>query len=86
MREREHALVNAEQKDGMIRVSLTHPLERAFYDLPLTLKTYVPGKWTKVMVTQGTATQQVEVKHDGKGAYVLYQVSPNSSNAELSVL
>jgi peptidoglycan/xylan/chitin deacetylase (PgdA/CDA1 family) len=84
MREREHATVNSSEKDGKISVSLTHSLDKTMYDLPLTLKTYVPGKWSKVTVMQGTNTMTVDVKHDEKGNYVLYQVKPNTTNALLS--
>jgi peptidoglycan/xylan/chitin deacetylase (PgdA/CDA1 family) len=83
MREREHALTSAVERDGVIYVKLTHTLDTTMYDLPLTLKTYVPVSWKKVTVTQGPARQQVDVQHDGKGAYVLYQVKPNTLNALL---
>ncbi len=84
MREREHATIKSEEKDGKINVSLTHSLDKTMYDLPLTLKTYVPDKWSKVTVNQGTNTKTVEVQHDEKGGFVLYQVEPNTTNALLS--
>ena len=84
MREREHATVNANEKDGKINVSLTHPLDKTMYDLPLTLETYVPEKWSRVTVSQGTNLKTVDVQHDAKGTYILYQVEPNTTNALLS--
>jgi peptidoglycan/xylan/chitin deacetylase (PgdA/CDA1 family) len=93
MREREHAKVKTEEKGGkgvggngvgVISVSLSHSLDSAMYNLPLTLKTYVPAKWSKVTVSQGTDTQKIDVRHDEKGAYVLYQIRPNSANAILN--
>ena len=84
MREREHAKLNAVEKDGKISVSLTHTLDKTMYDLPLTLKTYVPQKWNKVTVSQETTTQKLDVQHDEKGTYILYQVKPNRTNALLS--
>ena len=83
MREREHANVLEEEKAGAISISLTHSLDQTMYDLPLTLKTYVPANWSKVNVTQGTSTQKVDVQHDEKGAYVLCQLKPNSKTAFL---
>jgi hypothetical protein len=85
MREREHAKINADERSGtgIISVSLTHSLDQAMYDLPLTLKTYVPASWNKVTVTQGASTQQIGVQHDEKGAYVLYQLHPNTTTALL---
>jgi hypothetical protein len=84
MREREHATVNAKEKDGKISVSLTHSLDKTMYDLQLTLKTYVPDKWSKVTVSQGIKTKTVDVQHDEKGHYVLYQVDPNITGVLLS--
>jgi peptidoglycan/xylan/chitin deacetylase (PgdA/CDA1 family) len=86
MREREHATVNATEKDGKISVSLNHSLDKTMYDLPLTLKTYVPNNWSKVSVSQGTNTKTVNLLHDEKGNYVLYQSEPNTTNAILSAI
>ena len=83
IREREHATVKAGQKADAITVTLTHSLDKKMYDLPLTLKTYIPANWTTVIVTQGTTTQNPPVRHDEKGAYVLYQLNPNTTNASL---
>ena len=83
MREREHANVTAEEKGGKISVSLSHSLDPAIYDLPLTVKTYVPANWRRVTVTQGAKTQKVDVQHDEKGDYVLYQIKPNTITALL---
>ncbi|HUB61656.1 MAG TPA: polysaccharide deacetylase family protein, partial [Puia sp.] len=79
MREREAARVNVERKDGKISVKVSCPLDPGMYDLPLTLKTYIPGGWSKVTVTG----KPVEVQHDANGAYVLYQLKPNTATAVL---
>ena len=84
IREREHATINTSEKDGKISVSLNHSLSKTEYDLPLTLKTYVPSTWNRVTVIQGTHQKTVDVQHDEKGAYILYQVEPNTTNALLS--
>ena len=83
MREREHATVNRKENNGAITIELTHSLDKTMYDLPLTLKTYIPATWTKVIVTQGTNTQSPTVRHDDQGAFVLYQQTPNTTNALL---
>ena len=84
IREREHATVKSIEKEGKIIVSLTHPLEKSQYDLPLTLKTYVPDGWTKVMVTQGANANTISVQHDTKGSYILYQTQPNAGETVLT--
>ena len=83
MREREHATARAEQKGNTITVTLTHSLDKTRYDLPLTLKTYIETSWTTVTVTQGKNTRHPTIQHDEKGAYVLYQLTPNSTSASL---
>ena len=83
LREREHASVTSDEKDNAITVSLTHSLDKTMYDLPLTLKTYVPKNWGQVTVTQGQTTTKVTPAHDTKGSYVLYQLKPNTVNASL---
>jgi peptidoglycan/xylan/chitin deacetylase (PgdA/CDA1 family) len=84
IREREHSAVSSNEKDGKIIVTLTHPLDKSQYDLPLTLKTYVPAKWAKATVTQGTNSNSVNVQHDAKGNYVLYQMTPNATELILA--
>jgi len=84
IREREHATISSTEKDGKISVSLSHSLNKTEYDLPLTLRTYVPDKWKSVTVTQGASQQTIGVQHDERGAYILYQAVPNATNAILS--
>lgn len=83
MREREAAKVGVVEKSGTIIVTLTHSLDQKMYHLPLTLKTYLPGGWKKVAVTQGTTLRQAVVQQDDRGKYVLYQAKPNSENVIL---
>ena len=83
MREREHAKVGANASGNSVTVQLTHSLDPTMYNLPLTLKTYVPEKWTKVTVTQGAVTQHPAIRHDAGGAYALYQLKPNTVKASL---
>ena len=71
------------QLPNAITVSLSHTLDKSMYDLPLTLKTYLPDNWTKVIVTQGKITQHPTAQHDDKGAYILYQITPNTIPASI---
>ena len=83
MREREHAKVNLSMKNGAIRVSVGCTLDSGMYDLPLTLKTYVPAAWATVTVTKGAEKERAVMHHDAGGAYVLYQLKPNTQTAIL---
>ena len=85
MRERMHASVEGKQTDNKIIVGLTHSLDQSKYDIPLTLRTYVPADWKEVQVKQGDKTQKVSSAANDKGTFVLYQLQPNKGHGELSV-
>ncbi|MGZ3873153.1 MAG: polysaccharide deacetylase family protein [Mucilaginibacter sp.] len=84
MRERESAKIQNSQKNDKIVITLAHALDKAMYDLPLTLKTYVSPEWKRVWVWQGKRMQRVDAESDSKGAYVLYQAYPNTTDLTLS--
>jgi len=86
MRERMHASVNTDKKNDCIIVHLQHSLDVKTYDVPLTLKTYIPEEWKKVEVMQGSDKQQLQIQKDNKGNYILYNVNPNKGTIELSSL
>jgi peptidoglycan/xylan/chitin deacetylase (PgdA/CDA1 family) len=86
MRERQSAKVQSSLKNGTVTVSITHPLNKTFYTLPLTLKTYVPAAWKKATATQAGKKQTVITATDSKGTYVLYQANPNTTPVVLAGL
>jgi hypothetical protein len=53
------------------------------YDLPLTLKTYIPDGWKTVTVKQGPLARKTDARQDEKGNYILYQLIPNLTPAIL---
>jgi peptidoglycan/xylan/chitin deacetylase (PgdA/CDA1 family) len=84
MRERMHASVNSSKEGNHILVHLKHSLDAKTYDVPLTLKTYVPAQWHKVKVKQDNDVQYLQVQKDEKGNFILYRAMPNSNVIELS--
>ncbi|WP_161888515.1 polysaccharide deacetylase family protein [Pontibacter russatus] len=84
MRERMNATVDISENAGKIKVNLSHSLDQEMYDLPLTLKTYVPSAWEAVSVRQGAKEQLVKPEKDANGAFVLYRAVPNTQPVELS--
>jgi len=84
MREHEAAKVNSTQNGSKINIALTHSLDKSMYDLPLTLKTYVPASWKAAKVQQGKHVHTANVMKDGKGSYVLFQAKPNGEGITLS--
>ena len=84
IRERETGTV-ATYKDGdAIMVVLRSSLTDLSYDLPLTLKTYVPEEWKAVDVQQGQRKKQSDVVRENGTNYVMYQAIPNGEEIKLS--
>jgi hypothetical protein len=79
-----HADVKAKKVGDKILVNLSHSLDKSMYDIPLTLRTYVPEKWKQVQVKQGKKIQTIATATNDKGTFVLYQLQPNGGSAELS--
>jgi peptidoglycan/xylan/chitin deacetylase (PgdA/CDA1 family) len=78
MRERAHGEVHSYRDGDALSIVLRDDLTDLSYDLPLTLKTYIPIDWRVAEVSQGKRTMRAEVIHDRVGAYVLYQAIPNA--------
>ncbi|MCC7043101.1 MAG: polysaccharide deacetylase family protein [Acidobacteria bacterium] len=79
LRERMSATVTSSESKGTIQVTLTHALDRSLYDLPLTLRTRVPGTWTRVRIEQGKSVTTTLVTHGVDGAIATYQAAPNGA-------
>ncbi len=84
IRERMNSVINTEKKGRKITVDITHTLDTTMYNIPLTLKTYIPSKWQEVQVTQGETETTVRQQQDSAGYYVLYQAIPNFGEVNLT--
>jgi peptidoglycan/xylan/chitin deacetylase (PgdA/CDA1 family) len=78
IRERMNGTVECSTTGDGIRVTLSHSLDKGLYDLPLTLKTYIPARWKSVHVEQGTQALETAIREDDYGVYVSYRAKPNS--------
>jgi peptidoglycan/xylan/chitin deacetylase (PgdA/CDA1 family) len=86
MRERMHGQVVSYRDGNVISVVLRSDLTDMSYDLPLTLKTYVPKEWNTVQLRQGERTKRVAVVHVKDEGYVLYQAVPGTEGVRLSAV
>jgi peptidoglycan/xylan/chitin deacetylase (PgdA/CDA1 family) len=84
IRERMSSKVQVRPQDNSILVTLNHNLEKKWYDLPLTLKTYVAPAWKKVKADQAGKVRHLSTSTDEKGTYVLYRATPNAGPVVLS--
>jgi hypothetical protein len=83
IRERQRGAVSSYKDGEVISVVLRSDPTDLSYDLPLTLKTYVPKEWNAVEVRQGERTQHVNVVRANDADYVLYQAVPNAEVVKL---
>ncbi len=84
MRERMHGRVASSRRGEAIEIVLGHDLNNPRYDLPLTLKTYLPEDWSTVEVRQGRRSELLPAVRDERGSYVIYQAAPNAEPVILS--
>lgn len=84
MRQRMNAQLKVEDKGNRIVIALDHSLDKTLYNVPLTLKTYVPSGWKQVTVSQAGKLFHVPVYADERGKYVLFEAIPGLSPLELS--
>jgi peptidoglycan/xylan/chitin deacetylase (PgdA/CDA1 family) len=84
IKQRMRAKVSFSLEGENILVTLTHPLDKELYDLPLTLKTYVDHQWTEVCVRQGESVAQVPVRREGAVSFVMYQAMPGDETIKIS--
>jgi len=84
IRERMRSRVTVSWRGQIIEVDLRHDLPLDLYDLPLTLRTYVPAGWQSVEVSQGIGTNRALAARDERGRYILYQAVPNNGPVRLA--
>jgi peptidoglycan/xylan/chitin deacetylase (PgdA/CDA1 family) len=80
IREKVAAHISFKFETKSISVTLTHSLDPKLYNLPLTLKTYVPSSWKKVKITQNNKTKT----YDDVKSFVIYEAIPNDGSVTLT--
>lgn len=78
IRKRKDAVIKAELGDETVLVNVSSDLDPEVYNVPLTLKTYVPNSWESVLVktADGQNLPVLNSDADADGTYVLYLVPP----------
>lgn len=84
VRERKNAEIDVQNNETSLAVNLSHSLKDDRYNLPLTLKTYVPNQWKTISIQQNEEQQTVQSREDEQGRFVLYQAMPNSGPVNLT--
>ena len=86
MRERMHAAITQTKSDKQITVHFSHSLREDVYNVPLTLKTYIPSGWRKLRIVQNNRELKMQLKKDQNGTYVLYDAIPGKALVQLNAL
>jgi peptidoglycan/xylan/chitin deacetylase (PgdA/CDA1 family) len=79
LRERKNTVIQNDFEDDQITIKLTSDLDHSIYDIPLTLKTYIPREWNEIDILDQSKTIEFEIKEDEFGKYALYNI-PSSTN------
>ena len=74
LRERKTTTIQTEVQKQLITVTLTSSLDHTIYDIPLTLKTYIPADWDKIEIIDQSKSINFEIGEDEFGKYALYNV------------
>lgn len=84
LRQRKSAKIQMEKKDGFIFVTISSTLDPALYNVPLTVKTYVPNHWNSVAIVKGKESELSKVERDENGSFVLYSYRLGDPSISLS--
>lgn len=74
LRERKSAKIQTELRDDAIAVNITSDLDADIYNVPLTVKTYVPSGWESATLSKGETSETLAIQKDERGSYVLYSL------------
>lgn len=88
MRERKSAVIKTSVQQDSIKVNITSDLDPKVYNIPLTLKTYIPSSWKEIRLykkEKGTNLSDLKIEKDKMGSYVLYDVMPGEGEVVLSI-
>ena len=72
IREREATKIQSKLDKHEILINLNPPLNKAVYDVPLTLKTFVPDEWKWVGIINGKHIQRIKVLREDNESFVIY--------------
>ena len=86
IRERKNIDISSKLENGTIALSLSSDLDPKIYDVPLSLKTYIPGTWKNVVVKNGEniVIEVLNIHRDDIGSYILYDIVPQNGQLLIS--
>lgn len=88
IRERKNTDISSVFQDEAIVLTLSSDLDAEIYDVPLSLKTYVPGKWrgVQVMSEEMEIIPVHELGTDDLGQFIRYDLMPGTESVVISAI
>ena len=86
IRERMASKPSQAVSENEILVNLTNELDKKIYNLPLTLKTIVPGNWKKIQFKQGNKVAGLKPQIKNGESFVTYDALPGTEPVTLTKL
>ena len=83
LRERKAAQIKSELEGDTIMIRLSSDLDAAVYDIPLTLKTYLPEGWEGARLSQNERDIHLKIMSDSNGSYVSYSIPSSETEVQL---
>ena len=78
IRERKNTTIESELENDRLVIRLTTELDPKVYNIPVTIKAYIPESWTKISITDPAGKDiQAIFKSDSNGSYILFNVLPS---------
>ncbi|MBK8502583.1 MAG: polysaccharide deacetylase family protein [Saprospiraceae bacterium] len=74
LRERKTKTIQNHFEDEQIKIKLMTDLDYSIYDIPLTLKTYIPANWDTIEILNQSKSIEFEIRKDELGKYALYNI------------
>ncbi|WP_297335328.1 polysaccharide deacetylase family protein [Algoriphagus sp.] len=73
LRQRKGTEVVTELNETQIQIRFKSDLDPSIYQVPLTLKTYLPNEWDQPKINQGGEKIEFQRSQDEKGDFILYE-------------
>ena len=83
LRERKATNTTAELESNEIHITLTSELDHEIYNVPLTLKSYLPEGWKSVFLNDQNSGNPLQLLSDEKGDYVQYSIPSDQRSIKL---
>jgi peptidoglycan/xylan/chitin deacetylase (PgdA/CDA1 family) len=84
IRLRKGSVISNEKLKNGIKVTVEKKLDPSVYNVPLTLKTYVPENWDNALLDKiGGTPRKYKVNRDAQGAYIMYKMNGNEKEVIL---